>query len=191
MSDRPAMPDNDRAQKAAWVERVLGMTIAAFGPAADASGLASAVAEPSTKLQSALLSAAQRIKVPEDDDALQDNLAALAPAFLAAAMDEPEMSSSPLGPGAAVPDLDRMADIAGLLDALGRKLGQWDAALDEAEAAKSSLADATPDTGPDDATRDDYDENRNKGQSLMAEVQALFDKIREQCRTFENAGGAT
>ncbi len=38
MSDRPAMPDNDRAQKAAWVERVLGITIAPSGPAPDARG---------------------------------------------------------------------------------------------------------------------------------------------------------
>jgi hypothetical protein len=172
-TDSAATSDPHLASRDAWVERVLGVEIAS----AAASG------GPATNIRAALLRAARGVKLPEDDAELPGVLAALAPAFLAALLDAPETSAQALGVGAPVPVQDQMTDVAGRLDLLGRKLEEWSAALDDAEAAKTWLGGPGATAAPEDraTTAASYNDDRERGVAIEAEVAAMAQTIRAAC----------
>jgi hypothetical protein len=162
------------ADQGSWIKRVLGVDL----PSAVPAGVAAET------IRAGLMRAASAVVLPHDNAALPDALTPLAPAFLAALMDAPETSAEPLGVGAAVPVQDQMADVAGQLDFLGRKLDEWSAALDDAEGAKGWIdgAGAAAAAADDHATTlASYNESRERGLSLQAEIAAMSEKIRAAC----------
>jgi hypothetical protein len=161
------------ADQSSWIRRVLGVDL----PSAVAAGVAAET------IRAGLMRAASAVVLPQDNAALPDALTPLAPAFLAALMDAPETSAEPLGVGAAVPVQDQMADVAEQLDFLGRKLDEWSAALDDAEGAKGWIDGAGAAADADDraTTLASYNESRERGLSLQAEIAAMSEKIRAAC----------
>lgn len=177
MSDQVSRGGEQAGPRAAWMQRVLGLAVASAPPARG----------PSNALRNALSNAVKRAQLPDSDDELPDLLTTLAPGFLATALNEPEMSDTILQVGQTLPPMDRMTEIGAMLDLLGRRLDAWNAALDEAEQAKKWLEGASKDAPEYQSVLTTYDESRNRGADIMAEVQALAQTLRKQCEGLKRA----
>lgn len=169
MSQTNSADDPARAAGHSWVKRVLGIDIAGQRQAGTA--------------RAGLLRAARGMALPGDDAQLPAALSALAPALLATLLDAPETSAKRLGPGDSVSTQDQMTDVSAQLDLLGRKLQEWAAVLDEAEAAKGWLDGEGRDAPHEDraAAAADHNEERRRGQAIEAEVAAMAKAIRAAC----------
>ena len=137
--------------------------------------------EPSNKAITAMRKIAKRISLTTSDDHLLNDLAGLGPGFVALALDEPEMSTNTLEPGSPIAPQDQMTEIAGLLDGLGRKLDQWESALEEAESAKTWLSGAESNDADALSAHETYQQHRLDGVRLMEEVSLLVGDLRKQC----------
>lgn len=191
-----AAPDATRRARDEWVVRVLSVRVSSARPAVQAASLAVAprpAGSPANALTTALVSAAKSTSLPADDAELPDLLTGFAPQFIAAVLDEPEMSTGDLAPGVSIAPQDQMLGVADLLDTAGRKLQRWSGLLDEAEAAKRRLVSPESEEGESDANSEvvaGYNTKRAEGLDMQAEIAAMLTEIRGACKGLAGSSGA-
>lgn len=198
MPDAAATSPGDPTESAreAWVARVLGVNLGEAALSAKAARLNAGPAPgvaPAKVLTSALLTSARAGGLPAEDGALPEQLTRLAPRYLAVLLDEPEMSTGTLTPGAAVGEADQMLGVADQLDAVGRLLKRWAAEIAAAKTAETAMraAQAAP-SPPEDFPEliAAYATHRQSGLDLQTQVAPLLRDLRAACEGLQESGTA-